>query len=193
MGNPRQFPCWQFPGLSIGFAAVIGFLRFVGVMNAAIWFGSAVFFTFLVTTVFHLPEILKVLDWSYSGWVLQFLWARYFDLQLWCAGVALLHLVAECVYLGRPLSRFHLFLLVGLLCSSLIGGFLLQPKVKQLHIARFQRTAEPKVVKAAERAFPVWNGVTQFLNYLTLLGIMVYLWQVTGLNAENRFGSKFRS
>jgi len=162
-------------------------------MNAAVWFGSAVFFTFLVTTVFHVPEILKVLGWCYSGWVLQFLWARYFDLQLWCAGVALLHLVAECVYLGRPLSRFQLYLLVGLLCFALMGGFLLQPKVKELHLARYQKDAPSQQVKAAERAYPVWNGVTQFLNYLSLLGIMIYMWQVTGLNAQNRFGSKFRS
>ena len=172
---------------------MIGFLRFVGVMNAAVWFGAAVFFSFLVTTVFHNPEVLKVLTWKYSGWVIQFLWARYFDLQLWCAGIALLHLVAECVYLGRPLSRFQLYLLVGLLCSSLIGGFLLQPKVKELHLARYQNNAAPAQVKSAERAYPVWSGVTQFLNYLSLAGVMVYLWQVTGLNAHNRFGSKFRS
>jgi hypothetical protein len=141
----------------------------------------------------HSPEHNPPGRWPFSGIGLQRLWARDFDLQMWCAGVALLHLVAECVYLGRPLSRFHLFLLVGLLCSSLIGGFLLQPKVEKLHLARFQKDAPAQQIKSAERAYPVWNGVTQFLNYLTLVGIMVYLWQVTGLNAQNRFGSKFRS
>lgn len=172
---------------------MIGFLRIVGVLNAAVWFGAAIFYNFLIAPLFSNTEILSALGWSYSGWVAQFALAKYFQLSLWCAGIALLHLVAECVYLGRPLSRFHLFLLAGLLCATLVGGFWLQPYLNKLHITRYHKSSTPQMSQTAARQFAAWNGVTQFLNYLSLAGIMIYLWQVTGLNQQTRFGSKFRS
>lgn len=172
---------------------MIGFLRIVGVMNAAVWFGAAVFYNFLIAPLFSNPEILGVFTWKYSGWIAQFALEKHFELHLWCAGIALLHLVAECVYLGRPLSRFHLFLLAGLLCVTLLGNFWLQPKLSELHTTRFHRQTPPLEAQQAARGFAAWNGVTQFLDYLALAGIMIYLWQVTGLNVQNRFGTKFRS
>jgi hypothetical protein len=172
---------------------VIGFLRIVGVLNAAVWLGAAVFYNFLVVPLFSQTEILAALGWSYSGWVAQFAMARFFELSLWCAGIALLHLVAECVYLGRPLSRFQLYLLAALLCLALMGSYWLQPYLGRLHVVRYHRQSTPLASQQAARQYAAWNGVTQFLNYLSLAGVVVYLWQVTGLNQQSRFGSKFRS
>jgi hypothetical protein len=187
------FPSWQRPQVVDNVRDVIGFLRIVGVMNAAVWLGSAVFFNFLIAPLFSSPEALSVLTWKFSGWLAQGALEKHFQLNLWCAGIALLHLVAECVYLGRPLSRFHLFLLAALLCLTLLGNFWLQPRLEQLHVTRYHQRSTPVEVQQATRGYNAWNGVTQFLNYLTLAGILVYLWQVTGLNSQARFGSKFRS
>lgn len=172
---------------------MIGFLRIVGVMNAAVWFGAAVFYSFLIAPVFSHPESLAVLGWKYSGWLAHGVLDQHFQLNLWCAGIALLHLLAECVYLGRPLSRFHLYLLVGLLCANLIGSFWLQPQLKRLHTVRYHLRSTPLESQRAAREFGAWHGVTQFLGYLSLAGIMVYFWQVAGLSAPTRPGSKFRS
>jgi hypothetical protein len=172
---------------------VIGFLRIVGVLNAAVWFGAAIFFNFLVVPLFSNPETLLVLGWKFSGWLAQGALERYYQLNLWCAGIALLHLVAECVYLGRPLARFQLFLPAALLCLSLIGNYGLQPHLERLHITRYHAQSTPHASQQAARGFAAWSGVTQFLNYLSLAGIAVYLWQVTGLNQQTRYGSKFRS
>lgn len=162
-------------------------------MNAAVWLGAAVFYNFLIAPLFSNPDILGILTWKYSGWVAQFALEKHFQLHLWCAGIALLHLVAECVYFGQPLSRFNLFLLAGLLCLALLGGFWLQPRLDELHTKRFHRLSTPQEALQAGRAFNAWNGVTQFLDYLALAGIMFYFWRVTGLNPQNRFGLKFRS
>jgi hypothetical protein len=161
-------------------------------MNAAVWLGAAVFYNFLVAPLFSYPEILSAIGWSYSGWIGQFAMAKFFQMSLWCAGIALLHLVAECVYLGRPLSRFHLFLLAGLLCLTLMGSVWLQPHLGRLHITRYHSSTTPVASQQAGRAFTAWHGVTQFLNYLSLAGVMVYVWQVTGLNQQSRSGLKFR-
>lgn len=171
---------------------MIGFLRIVGVMNAAVWFGAAIFFNFLIAPLFSSPEALSVLSWKLSGWLAQGALERYFQLNLWCAGIGLLHLVAECVYLGRPLSRLHLFLLAGLLCLTLAGSYGLQPQLQKLHIARYHQRSSPQEIQQATRGYGAWNGVTQFLNYLALAGILVYFWQVSGLNSAARSGNKFR-
>ncbi len=171
---------------------MIGFLRIVGVLNAAVWMGAAIFFNFLIVPLFSSPEVLTVLGWKYSGWLAQGALERHFQLNLWCAGIGLLHLVAECVYLGRPLSRFHLFLLAGLLCLSLLGAFWLQPHLEKLHIARYHGRSTPQESQQATRGYGAWSGVTQFLNYLSLAGVVIYLWQVSGLNQSARSGSKFR-
>ncbi len=172
---------------------MIGFLRIVGVLNAAVWFGAAIFFNFLIVPLFSTPEALTVLGWKYSGWLAQGALERHFQLSLWCAGIGLLHLVAECVYLGRPLSRFQLFLLAGLLCLALVSSFWLQPHLEKLHVTRYHSRSTPQEIQQATRGYGAWSGVTQFFNYLSLAGVLVYLWQISGLNQHSRFGSKFRS
>lgn len=172
---------------------MIGLLRIVGVLNAAVWLGAAVFFNFLAAPLFSNPEVTSVLPWKYSGWVAQAALDRHFQLHLWCAGIALLHLVSECVYLGRPLSRFQLFLLAGLLCLALVGGYGLQPQLEKLHVKRFHAGSTPQEVQQATRGYGAWSAVTQFLGYLALAGVVAHLWHVTGLNQPARSGVKFRS
>src|ERR1039457_449261 len=73
-------------------ARVIGFLRFVGILNAAVWFGGAVFFTFWSGRAPFSPEMKALLgpqNYPYfSGAIAQILIARYFNLQFTCSIIA---------------------------------------------------------------------------------------------------------
>ena len=51
---------------------------------------------------------------------------RYFVLHYCCGGLALLHQLAEWVYLGKAMQRFTFGLLMAILSISLLGGFWLK-------------------------------------------------------------------
>jgi len=160
---------------------VIGFLRFVGMVNAAVWLGAAVFFTFAGGPALFSDEMKTLLgphNFPYfSGAIAQVLVARCFKLQLVCGLVALLHLFAEWLYLGRPLRRFTSYLLAGLLLCSLAGDFWMQPKIKSLHHAQYtSATAQSRATAASAGRF--WHGAAQGVNFLMLAGLGVYLWRV---------------
>lgn len=178
-------------------------IRFIGIMNAAIWLGAAVFFTFAAAPAFFGNEIKALgLHPFWPGAINQLVLARFFSVQYICGTVAIAHLLAEWVYLGRALQRVTLGLLLGLLCIAFAGGFWLSPKLKALHLVKYSMSAEYKPVNippperlAATRAFATWHGVSQILNLFAMGGLVVYFWRVTHPTDNLRFVSatKFRS
>ena len=164
-------------------------LRFIGVLNAAVWLGAAVFFTFAVAPAFVSDEARKVFTgWHFvwPGVMLQFVIGRYFYLQQICGVIALVHLVAEWFYLGRPLQRLNVTLLGGLLLLGFVGGFWIQPKLHELHLARYSMNEEFQLVArseaeraAAANSFKTWHRVTNAMNLVALAGLLVYFWRVT--------------
>jgi hypothetical protein len=178
---------------------VIGFLRLVGLLNAAIWFGSAVFFTFGSARAPFSPEmktLLGVNNYPYfSGAIAQIFIARYFRFQAVCSIIACLHLMAEWVYLGKQPERFRLVLLVGLCAVALLGGYWLQPKLTSLHATKYSTNRKPEVREAAARSFRAWHGVSMSVNLVLVGGLAAYLWRVAYPSDSMRFVSatKFRS
>jgi hypothetical protein len=161
-------------------------------MNAAIWLGGSIFFTFAVAPAFFSGEI-KVLESQgrlhpfYPGAIAQLVLHRYFFLSCVCGSLAMAHQLAEWVYLGRALNRLTLGVLAGLLVIGGLGGLWLQPKLKQLHLvkygmtAQYTRTAVPASDAQRLRAgksFRVWHGVAQSINLLGLAGLVFYFWRV---------------
>src|SRR6266545_3336522 len=115
-------------------------LRFIGVLNAAVWLGAAFFFTFAVGPALLSDEAKKVFPGSSPFWpgvMLQFVIGRYFYVQQICGVIALVHLVAEWFYLGRPLQRLNVVILGGLLLFGFVGGFWIQPKLHELHLVTY--------------------------------------------------------
>jgi hypothetical protein len=172
---------------------VIGFLRFVGILNAAVWFGTAIFFSFgvgLAPFSHEMKSLLGPNNYPYfSGAIAQILIARYFDFQLACALVAVVHLLAEWLYLGKHLHRFQVGLLAGLCAVALLGGGWLQPKMKALHATKYGVNNRPEIRLAANRSFKVWHGVSQVLNLLAVGGLAVYLWRAANPSDPTRFVS----
>jgi hypothetical protein len=176
---------------------VIGFLRFIGVINAAVWLGAAVFFTFGVAPAVFSTDMQTALRLNlhdpgvtyYPGAVAQVILARYFRFHLACAVVASLHLVAEWLYMGRPARTFSLTLLTGLFVLTLLGGFWLQPKLRELHRIRYSVTAPGTEREAAKKSFGAWHGVSMVVNLFIMGGLVVYVWRTANPADTLRFVS----
>lgn len=173
---------------------MIGFLKFVGVINAAIWFGAAIFFTVAVGPAFFVPEMTSVIPPPYNGLAAQVVIRRFFILQHWCGVIAILHLLAEWIYMGRPLERITVAVLTIIFCLGLIGGFWLQPRLKQLHRTKYSARSSLVERQQATKSFAAWHGLSQMTNLLATAGLLFYLWRVSNAPNPTRFVSstKFR-
>jgi hypothetical protein len=176
---------------------VIGFLRFVGILNAAVWFGAAVFFTFGAGFAPFSAEMKSLLGPNnypyFSGAIAEILIARYFHFQVVCGVVAVLHLLAEWLYLGKVVQKLQVGLLVGLCSAALLGGYWLQPRLKSLHAIKYGVNTRPETRQAADRSFKAWHGVSQVVNLLVVGGLALYLWRAANPPDPTRFvsASKF--
>ena len=121
-------------------AAVIGFLRMAGIVNAAVWFGAAVFVSFGLGSATGSEEMKLLLGPKsypyFSGAIAQIVVRPYFYLQWICGSVALTHLVGTWLYSGKVPARWWRGIILGLVGLSLLSGLWWQPKLKQLHLAR---------------------------------------------------------
>jgi hypothetical protein len=168
---------------------VVLFLRIAGIINAAIWFGSAIFFTFAAGPVFFSDEMKALLGLPHAGAAAQLMVHRYFVVQQWCAGFALAHLIGEWLYTGRPFHRLTLLLLMTLFTIGIIGGYVIQPRLKQLHLKVYAVQTSAAVKESSARAFRILHGTSMVLNLLVIGGVMVYLIQVTKPVSTARFTS----
>jgi hypothetical protein len=163
---------------------MIGLLRIIGLANVAIWVGGAVFFTLAVGPAFFSDDMLRLLGRPHAGAAAQVVLERYFVMHQMCAGVALLHLVGEAVYLGRKIHRWTLWLLLGLLMGSLVGGYMIQPQLRALHLDMYRPESTAEEQEAATRSFKVLHGVSQLMNLLMVAGVVVYLVRLTKAPTE---------
>jgi hypothetical protein len=182
---------------------VILVIRFIGVLNAAIWLGAAVFFTFAAAPAFFSGEVEKLgLHAFWRGAMAQLVLARYFQLQYFCGFIAGAHLLTEYFYLGRRLQRVTLWLLIGLLGVSIAGGLWIQPKLKRLNLVRYSMSEsyKPAAIPAPTRAaaaesFRFWHRISQIMNLAGMGALSVYFWRAVHPPDDLRFvgaTSKFR-
>ncbi len=170
-------------------------------MNAAVWLGAAIFFTFGAGPAVFSRDMENVLQVKppvpfiyFAGGIAQVLIARYFRLQLVCGIIALLHVLAERLYFGKSPEKGWLGLLIALVCITLIGDFWLQPRLNQLHTTRYNVSASREGREAATQSFRAWHGVSQVVNLLMIGGLGLYLWRVANPPDSTRFlaAGKFR-
>jgi hypothetical protein len=177
---------------------VTGFLRYIGILNAAVWLGASIFFTFGIAPAAFSAEMQNLIGANnypyFSGAIAQILVGRYFILQLICGIVAFLHMLTEWLYLGKTPRKLWLGLLIGLFAIALIGGDWLQPKLKDLHWVKY-RANQREQREIASQSFRAWHGAAQILNLVALVGLGLYLWRVANPPDPTRFVSttKFRS
>lgn len=178
-------------------------IRFIGVLNAAIWLGASVFFTFAAQGTFFSAEAKATgLHPFWPGVFAQLMIGKYFQLQAICAAIALIHLLADWVYLGRALHRITAGLLVVLFLLGLIGGLVLQPRMKEFHQITYSMSPAYKPVQMlperrleAQASFRRWHGVAMGINVIVLGCLVFYFWRVVHPPDNLRFvgTAKFRS
>ena len=174
-------------------------LRVIGTFNAAIWLGSALFFTFGIAPAIFSPEMKAVfappgarLGDYYLGLLAQHLIGRYFMVNLICGIIALAHFFAEMIYSGRPFRRFTFGLIILMLGLGLIGQKLFAPKIKEVHQVKYVGAEEQR--PAAEKQLARLHAVSMTGNLLSLIALIIYTWRVTNPSDQTRFSSahKFR-
>jgi hypothetical protein len=168
---------------------VLGFLRIIAIVNAAVWFGSVIFFTFAAGPAFFSDEMVRLLTKPYAGAAAQLVVHRYFIVQQWCAAIAIAHLLGEWLYTGRPFHRLILLLLMALFLIGLLGGHVLEPRMRELHLRKYALQSPPEVKQSASRSFSILHGTSMVLNVLVIAGVLVYLWHVTKPVNTARFTS----
>jgi len=170
---------------------VIGFLRFIGIVNAAIWLGAAIFFSFGAGPAIFSGAMRTLLGENnfpyFSGAIARIILNSYFHFNVACGVIALLHLGAEKLYLGRPPSKFTLGLLAGMLAITLAGGLVLQPKMHKLHDRMYSQKLSADDRAAAKHSFVMWHGVSQVINLFVIGGIVLYVWRVNNPPDTTRF------
>lgn len=171
---------------------MLSVLRVIGTINAAVWFGTAVFFTFAAAPAFFSDEMLRLLPRAYAGAAAQIVLERYLVVHHWCGVIALLHLGAEWLYAGKPVNRLRLSVLLAIFVLGLSGDYWLLPKMKQLHVDKYGARSTPALREQASRAFGLWHGVAQAANLVMMAGLLYYLWAVTHPEDAPRFLSQKR-
>jgi hypothetical protein len=167
-------------------------------MNAAVWFGAAVFFTFGVAPVVIGDTLKKLLGEVWPGVIAMMVIERFFVVQYCCSIIALVHQFAEWLYLGKPLHRLTVLVLGTLFVFAIAGGLWLQPRLKTLHQVKYGygpgATSTAVQRTQAARSFRILHGLSQTLNILSLCGLAIYVWRVTAAPNGPRFvpAAKFR-
>ncbi len=150
--------------------------------NAAIWLGSAIFFTFGVApAVFYSPEMKELFGTvfrEYAGAVAQVLLHYFFRVQYVCASIAVVHLLADWLYTRRPVERLRIHVLGWVIFLVLAGGLFLQPHLQQLHRTRSSVTSTPAQKEQAATSFGRWHGVSQVANLVMMAGLLGYFWRL---------------
>lgn len=167
-------------------------LRIIGTFNAAIWLGSAIFFTFGIAPATFSAEMKRVFGEYYTGIIAQNLIASYFTVNLICGLIALAHFFAEMIYAGRPFRRFTFGLIIVMLGLGLVGAKIFAPKIEVLHQIRYH--GNPDDQPRAKQQFARLHAVSATGNLISLIALVIYTWRVTNPTDHTRFVSaqKFR-
>lgn len=168
-------------------------MRFIGLVNAAVWLGTTVFFTFGAAPACFSPDMKGALgvgaaDSYYLGAIAQVIMTRYYHISLACAVVGLLHFLCKWLYMGRPRRRFSSMLVISLFVITLIGSNIIRPELGKLNRNRFT-ASQPVERQSATRSFHILHVVMDLCNILMIGGLVVYTWRIANPSDTLRFVS----
>lgn len=171
-----------------------GLLRFIGLLNAAVWLGSTAFFTLVTEPALLSADMKHLLGQNnypfFAGAITQVVARRFFVLQIVCASIALVHMLAAWLYLGKTLRRLNTSIVAGLFILALACALLIGPKIEQLHMAKFAKNQPADLADAAAKSLQLWLGLGRAVNFIILAGVTVYfvrIASVTGTPSPPRF------
>lgn len=172
-------------------------LRFIGLLNAAVWLGSMVLFTAIIGPAIFGPEVRQIVgraDWL-PGAIAQILVVNYMLLQQWCAGIALVHWIFDWLYTGKLHAKSSVFIILFCLLVAIGGSQLLAPQMKQLHLIKYSPQSTPAQKEYAARNFRILHATAQITNLLAFCGVLFYYWRLSvgPQGGRSGAGARYRS
>ena len=151
-------------------------VQLVGTLNAAVWLGGAVFFTFVAGPMFFDPALKEILPKPEDGIAARFLIGRFTAFQISCALIAAITLIIGWRMSERPFPRAQALLLggIGLLIAAAV--LVLTPKLDALHHLKyadyFGLNTTKEQSEAAAKAFGPLHGLSMVGNLVVMLGLL---------------------
>lgn len=168
----------------------LGLLRFLGLFNAAVWFGTIGFQLFISGPVMSSVAIRQLLGPKsfpyFSAAIRQVLSNRCYTWFLICSLIALLHIGAEWLYSGKNPKRGGLILVFALFLCGELQSRIIQPKLEVLLLQQYRPGPATEAARAASASRP-WRAVSITIELLLLIGLSRYLWQVANPPQQTRF------
>lgn len=151
-------------------------MRFSSLLIVAVWLGATVFLTFGAGPAFFSPAVLEVIPRYHAGRVAQVVLDSFFEFQLVCSWLAAVLVLVDWATTGRLPRKWVLGLLGLLLALVLVGGTVIQPKLRRLHAVMYAPNTSLVQKEEAGRLFRRWHGVSQVGNLIVLAGVALYFW-----------------
>ena len=159
-------------------------------MNAAVWLGTAIFFTFGAEPACFSADMHRALgvpaESYYPGAIAGVVMARYYYAMLACSVVSLLHFLAEWLYMGRPPRKFSFGLLAALFVLLIIGSNAIQPSLVRLNRRHYTATQEDER-ESAGKSFRALHVTNRVLNIFIIGGLAFYAWRIGSPSDNLRF------
>ena len=187
---------------------VIAFLRFIGLMNAAVWLGAVVVYAALISPALVSAEMLEVFSGArpamapaYRGLAVEVVAWKFYWIHFICGGMMAFHLLLEWLFTGKATRTLILYLAMTMIVLGLANGLLLHFKMKELHRIRYEHIPPPVSAKQAEgkakagRMFDSLQTATEVMHWVMVAGLVVLLWKTATPGEQPRFNStrKFKS
>jgi hypothetical protein len=158
---------------------VIGSLRTLGVLNAAIWFGSAAGMLFCGSPALHSAAMLTLLEPKhypyFSDAITQIMLTRWFHWQIVFGVIALIHFFGERLYFGQTAIKFPPGLLMALLGIMLLDGTLIQSRCQRYLPKQFAVNASAEDRDRSAAAFHAWDTAGGFAHLTLTIGLGFYV------------------
>ena len=167
-------------------------------LNAGIWLGGNVFFAVVISPALNSSQMKAVIPGTgfpyFAPKIEHVLISSCFEFSIVCALIALLHLLLEWLYFGRPSRKFSFSLLAALLLWGLIGANWLQPRLVKLHNTRYSASAPASEREVAAKSYRTWSYSLILLDWCAIGGLLPYFWRITNPSQPQRFVNsvKFR-
>jgi Domain of unknown function (DUF4149) len=159
-------------------------------MNAAVWLGAAIFFTFGAEPACFSADMRVALGTPgasyFPGAISGVVMSRYYHLMLACGVIALLHFLAEWIFLGRPRRKFSFGLVAALFILTLIGSSSVYPSQVRLNRKHYTAT-QPAERESAGKFFRILRVTGIVLNVMIIGGLVVYVSRVSSASDAVRF------
>lgn len=153
-------------------------MRFAGLLVVAVWLGATVFLTFGAGPAFFSPAMLEVVPRYHAGRAAQIVLESFFEFQLVCSWLAAVLVLVDWATTGRLPRRWALGVLGALLALVLVGGTVLQPRLRHLHAVMYAPNSSVEQKEVATVQFRRWHGVSQVGNLVVLIGVVAYFWSL---------------